>query len=243
MAEPMSVTVLGCDGSYPGPGGACSGYLIRCEGTSIWLDAGSGTLSNLQRHISIEAIDAVVVSHRHPDHWTDLEHLAVACKWVLGRPGIPVYTTSDVRSLMRVDAAADALDWHTVRGGDQIAVGAISLTFSETDHVQPTLAVRADGAGRSIGYSADTGPDWELAALGPGLHLALCEATFLSEDEGTMPHLSARQAGSTARGAGVERLVITHLWPTIDREKACAEASDSFGRAVTVAALGEKYVA
>ncbi|MGH9055666.1 MAG: MBL fold metallo-hydrolase [Acidimicrobiales bacterium] len=240
---PLSLTVLGCDGTYPGPGGACSGYLLECEGTRVWLDAGAGTLANLQLHVSIEDLDAVVVTHSHPDHWTDLEHFAVACKWVIGRTGVPVYAPEGLDLLLRIGSAAGVLAWHPVGDAETVRVGAISLTFSRTDHPPPTLAVRADGAGRSLGYSADSGPGWSLASLGPGLHLLLCEATFLFDKEGTLGHMSARQAGASAREAGVERLVITHLRPRVDREKARAEAAAAFGGDVTVAATGDRYVA
>jgi ribonuclease BN (tRNA processing enzyme) len=98
-----------------------------------------------------------------------------------------------------------------------------------------------DQDGRSLGYSADTGPAWSLEALGPGLHLALCESTFLQDREGTYPHLSARQAGATGKAAGVERLLLTHLWPTIDRGRALADASASFGAAVQLAAVNQTY--
>jgi ribonuclease BN (tRNA processing enzyme) len=243
MNEPLSVTVLGCDGSYPGPGGACSGYLLACDDTRIWLDAGSGTMANLQRQLPIEDLDAVVISHHHPDHWSDLEHLAVASKWVLRRPPIPVYAPEDIPALLRVGAAADILHWHTVRDGDRVEIGSMTLSFSATDHVATTLAVRVDGGHRSLGYSADTGPGWDLSSLGSGLNLALCEATYLSDEEGSIPHLSARQAGLSAKKAAVQRLVITHLWPGVDRAEAQDEAAASFGREVTVAAIGERYVA
>jgi ribonuclease BN (tRNA processing enzyme) len=243
MNEPLSVTVLGCDGSYPGPDGACSGYLLACDGTRIWLDAGSGTLSNLQKQIPIEELDAVVISHHHPDHWTDLEHLAVASRWILQLSSIPVYAPADVSSLLRVGVASEVLDWHHVKGGDRVQIGSMTLSFSQTDHISTTLAVRVDGGGRSLGYSADTGPGWDLSELGPRLNLALCEATYLSDHEGSIPHLSARQAGLSGKKAAVDRLVITHLWPRVDKAEARAEASASFGSDVTVAAVGERYLA
>ncbi len=64
----FTLTVLGTDGSYPAPGGACSGYLLQAGGRSVWLDAGPGTMANLQLHVGLEQLDAVVVSHAHPDH-------------------------------------------------------------------------------------------------------------------------------------------------------------------------------
>jgi ribonuclease BN (tRNA processing enzyme) len=205
------------------------------------MDAGTGTLANLQRHVAIEDVDAVVISHEHPDHWTDLDHFAVACRWMIGRLGVPVYAAPGVRELSRAGNASDVLQWHTIGPDRRVTLGPLELSFSRTDHPVPTMAVRVDGAGRSLGYSADSGPGWGLESLGPGLHLALCEATFLSDKEGTVQHLSARQAGRTGRAAGVERLVITHLAPRLDRHAARREAADTFGAEVTVAAIGARY--
>jgi ribonuclease BN (tRNA processing enzyme) len=237
----LAVTILGCDGSYPGPGGACSGYLVTCEDTRVWLDAGSGTLARLQEHVALEALDAVVLSHQHPDHWTDVEHLAVALRWALDRPGVPVFAPDRLRSLTRVGSAVDVLDWHVIGDGGRVTIGALDFVFSQTDHPVTTLAVRVEGGGRSLGYSADSGPGWQLAALGPALDLALCEATFLADKEGTVQHLSARQAGLTARRAEVSRLVITHLLPRVDREAARQEAAAAYGGEVTVARPGARF--
>ncbi len=89
----MTLTVFGCDGSWPGPGGAGSGYLIECAGTRLLVDAGPGTFANLQRSIDPATIDGVVLSHRHPDHWTDLHSLATQARFALGRKGIPIVRT------------------------------------------------------------------------------------------------------------------------------------------------------
>ena len=240
---PLAVTVLGCDGSYPGPGGAGSSYLVTCDDTAVWLDAGPGSLANLQTHVPLEDLDAVILSHEHPDHWSDLEHLAVACKWVVPRPPLAVHSAFDPRPLMHSDSATDVLAWSRIGAGEQLAVGPMTFTFSRTDHPVETLAVRVDGGGRALGYSADSGPGWGLAELGEGLGLALCEATHLSDSEGTVPHMSARQAGQSARHAGVGRLVITHLWPRLDKRAAAEEAGRAFGGPVSVAVIGARYEA
>ena len=92
-----------------------------------------------------------------------------------------------------------------------------------------TLAVRIDGAGRRLGYSADSGPGWSLAELGIGLDLVLCEATYTVEHEGTADHMSGRQAGEQALRAGARRLVVTHRWPTMAASTVAAEAEAAFG--------------
>lgn len=236
----LSVTVLGCSGSYPGPGMACSGYLVRGGGTTVWLDAGPGTLANLQRHVALDALDAVVLSHEHPDHWSDLEGYRVACTYVLARPAAPVYAPAGLRDRV-YPGFRSAVDWRATADGVTARIGALDLSFSRTDHGPETLAVRVDSEGRSLGYSADTGPGWSFDALGPGLDLALCEATYLAEHEHVGGHLSAAQAGAMARRAGVGRLILTHLWPTIDPVLSLAEAESAYGAPVTIAAVNETY--
>jgi ribonuclease BN (tRNA processing enzyme) len=235
----MSVTVLGCAGSYPGPGDACSSYLVRSASTTIWLDAGSGSLANLQRHVDILDVDAVVLSHEHPDHTGDLAGFYVACKYYLRREHVPVYAPAGVADT--VYYSSDPIAWHDVAEGDQVDIGGLHLSFSRTDHPPETLAVRIDGEGRSLGYSADSGPAWSLSKLGPGLDLAICEATYLSDSEGRAQHMSARQAGLSAREAGVGRLVLTHQQPGIDAEAIREEGSAAFGDAVEIAFTGAVY--
>jgi ribonuclease BN (tRNA processing enzyme) len=236
----LKLTVLGCCGSYPGSGGACSGYLVRGAGTTLWLEAGSGTLANLQRHVGLHDVDAIVLSHEHPDHWSDIEGYHVACTSVLPRRGVPVYAPAGLRDITH-DDTEPTFAWHTVTDRDSVDVGGMRLTFSRTDHGPETLAVRIDADGRSLGYSADTGPRWSLAALGSGLDLVLCEATFLRRDEGHLQHLSARQAGTSAREARAKQLVLTHIWPTVDPAQIQAEGAEAFGAPVELAATDKEY--
>ena len=237
----LSVTVLGCSGSYPGPGGACSGYLLDDGTTRVWLDAGSGTLANLQRHIGVDQLDAIVLSHEHPDHWSDLEGWRIVWQYRLERTtGFPVYAPAGLRA-HTYEPDSPAFTWHDVTNGDTVTVGTMDLTFSRTDHGPETLGTRVDAGGRSLGYSADTGPAWSLGALGSGLDLALCEATMTTEEEGTLQHLSARQAGSTAKAAGAGRLVLTHLWSEHDPEQLRRDGAAAFGGPVEVATVGARY--
>ncbi len=243
----LSITVLGCSGGYPAPGGACSGYLVRGSGTTVWLDAGSGTLANLQRHVDIDAVDAIVLTHEHPDHWRDVEGFYVAYKYGgRSRENVPVYAPRGLREQSYFDTEP-VLAWRTVADGDRVNIGGLRLRFSRTDHGPETLATRIDDATRShdgggaLAYSADTGPAWSLAQLGPGIALAVCEATLGVGDENTVQHLSGRQAGASAAAAAVDRLVLTHLWPTLDPAAVHAAAVGEFRGPVTMAALGEEY--
>jgi ribonuclease BN (tRNA processing enzyme) len=240
----LTLTVLGCDGSHAGAGGAASGYLVRSwtSGAALWLDAGPGTFANLQRFCDPAALDAIVLSHEHTDHWSDVSGFVTAAKHTLGwnRDAVPVLAAPGVEARLGKEAEG-ILDWRTMGDGDGADIAGVRLRFSQTDHGPVTLAVRLEGDGATLGYSADSGPGWSLEALGTGLDLALCEATYTKNDEGTAQHMSARQAGSTARAAGARRLVVTHRWPTVSAQAVRCEASEAFGGPVTQAAVGHGY--
>ena len=108
-------------------------------------------------------------------------------------------------------------------------------------HPPETVGVRIEHEGSVFAYSADTGPAWSLEAQGPGLDLVLCEATVPIEEEDTMQHLSARQAGATAKAAGARRLVLTHMWATLEPGETQFGGSEGFGRPVEIATVGARY--
>jgi len=247
----LTLTVLGCDGSHQAAGGAASGYLVRswASGTSLWMDAGPGTFGNLQRFTDPLALTAIVLSHEHHDHFSDVEGFITAARWVYGfeRDPIPVYAAPGVRDHLAQDLEG-ILDWHEVGDGDGADVGDLRLSFSRTDHPPVTLATRLEGPSGALGYSADSGPRWSLSSLGAPLDLALCEATYTSdnsteiaEHEGPPIHMNGTEAGSSARQARARRLVITHLLPTVRAEDVLAEASEAFGGHVEQAAVGRGY--
>ncbi|MGA2838251.1 MAG: MBL fold metallo-hydrolase [Acidimicrobiales bacterium] len=236
----FTLTVLGCDGSWPGPAGAGSGYLVRIGGTVLVVDAGPGTFAVLQTLLDPAEVDAVIVTHHHADHWTDLYAMDTQARFGRRRSPLPVYAPSRVVELAGPDRTP-MLEWHPVTGGDRAGIGEASCAFHRTAHVEETLAVRIDGAGRALGYSADSGPAWSLDGLGSGLDLVLCEATYTSEFEGTADHMSGSQAGAGARAAAAKRLVITHRWPTIDADAVAKEAEAAFGGPVEQAAIGREF--
>ncbi|MGK2956903.1 MAG: MBL fold metallo-hydrolase [Acidimicrobiales bacterium] len=240
----LTVTVLGCSGSYAGPGGACSGYLVEGGGVSIWLDAGPGTLANLQRHIDLDTLDAVVLTHAHPDHWVDALTYHNVVRYIRKRIGVAVYSPAEVRRLAQeVNGKLEpAFDWTVVKSGDTTRIGQLTLRFFRTDHGPETFAVRIDNEeGASLGYSSDTGAGWSLSELGTSIDLALCEASIPVDQERTVQHLSARQAGISAKAAGVARLVITHIQPGVDIAESQEQATAAFGGPVEVAAIDERY--
>jgi ribonuclease BN (tRNA processing enzyme) len=236
----VELTVLGCSGSYGAPaGGACSGYLLRTAGATLWLDCGNGTLANLQRDGTVDELTALVITHWHPDHCADIYGLHVLLKYGLERNGLPVYAPEGLEARLGTLVDGDwggVFAWSAVADGDAASVADCGLRFSRTAHPPPTLAVEVSSGGKRLVYTADTGPDWSPEAFGPGADLVLSEATFQRDTERSGIHLSARQAGAAARAAGARRLMLTHLWPGLDPTASTVEGSEAFGREVLLAA-------
>ncbi|MCE2512945.1 MAG: MBL fold metallo-hydrolase [Acidimicrobiia bacterium] len=240
----LTVTVLGCSGSYAAPGNPCTGYLVRSDSTAVLLDCGPGTLGPLQEAIDLADISAIVATHCHPDHWLELPVIRNVYIWFVPRRNVPVYGTAETRAMDEAitvlrSGRSDPLAWNVIDPSSRLTIGDQQWSFSRTDHPVETLAPRVDAGGRSFAFSSDTGPGWDFRSLGEGIHLAMCDASHgcEHEDEG-IPHMSARQAARAAAAADVGRLVLTHLAPGCDPGAQLAEAGEVFAGEVDVARPG-----
>ncbi len=240
----LTVTVLGCSGSYPAPGIPCTGYLVRSDAATVLLDCGSGTLGPLQEVANFADITAIVTTHCHPDHWLELPVIRNIFTWFIPRNAVPVYGTAETHQMDALFAPnklerADPLRWTVIDASSQLQIGDQHWRFAQTDHTVETLAVRVEAGGRCFAFSSDTGPGWDFRSLGEGIHVAMCDASHGRDREGQgIPHMSARQAALAAGAADVERLVLTHIAPGNDPSEQHREASDAFSGPVEVARPG-----
>ena len=233
----LSLTVLGCSGTYASPDNACSSYLVRTESTTVVVDLGPGALANLQRHVDLVDVDAIVLTHEHPDHWTDLAIARNAYRYIFDRLHLPVFTTKGTIAYAAPFCDDVTFDWTTLTEASQITIGDLDLRFSRTDHPVETLAVWMESGDASLLYSADTGPQWSPTAFDARPDLAVIEATFAEEQDHHL-HLTSEEAGDRARDVGAGRLLLTHFLPGVDPERQRAAASEAYGKAVEVAEPG-----
>ena len=245
----MRITVIGCSGSFPGPEGPASCYLFEAEGFRLLLDLGNGAIGALQRHAPVDGIDAVCLSHHHPDHCLDMCPFWVARTYgPSGRmPRIPVHGPDGTARRMAQaygmeehPGMREAFDFLTLAPGTR-QIGPFQVTLAHMNHPVETFGFRVAHAGRALAYSADTGACPALVDLASQADVLLCEASYLSGPEpGPDIHLTARQAAEHAARAGVGRLILTHLVPWNDKQQTLAEASaSSFGGPISLAAPGQ----
>src|SRR5918999_1571030 len=86
----MRLTLLGKSPSWQDADGACSGYLIQEDGTSMVVDCGNGVFGKLRKYCDYTAVDAVVISHIHADHWLDLIPFSYALTYAPRQQPVPV---------------------------------------------------------------------------------------------------------------------------------------------------------
>jgi ribonuclease BN (tRNA processing enzyme) len=220
---------------------------VEADGTALLLDAGPGTFARLQEWGDPSTLAGVIVTHEHPDHWTDLESLATWAGYGPGRAwcreqGHPlrVHAPPGVQKRSYCSGAS-WISWHELAPSMVLTIGTMEARFVATDHGPPTLAVALTHQGATVAYSADTGTGWSVEELGRGIGTFLCEATYTQESEGTLRHLSGREAGVMARRAEVGRLIITHRWPTVSAEAVREEAEKAFGAPVDQAHPGDVF--
>jgi ribonuclease BN (tRNA processing enzyme) len=241
----MRLTVLGGCGAWPEAGRACSGYLIEQDGFRLLVDPGYATLPRLLEVSPAEQVDAVFVSHGHPDHCADLNPLLRARSLGAGDPpALTVHTLpgalDQVLALDRPGLLDDAYRLSEFEAGATFEIGPFMTRTSLLPHWVPNAGVRLSAAGRVLTYTGDCGPSPALVDLARDADLLLAEATHLHPvpaDSGEY-QTSARLAGRQAQQAGVERLLLTHLWPGTDQAAVVAEAGEEFAGPIDVAVTG-----
>jgi ribonuclease BN (tRNA processing enzyme) len=249
-STPTTVTILGSSSSIPRPHRACSCYLIHGPGNAIALDLGSGAFSNLRSVVHAEQLDAVVVSHMHPDHFLDLIPLRYALRYGprSNDRRVPVFLPPGGEAVLRHMVAAfdaestgdylsEVYDIRTYDPAARLTVAGATLRFAATAHYVPTFAIRCELAGAALTYSADSAPEPRISTLARDADLFLCEATLAPgevEDHGR-GHMTAREAGALARAAGVRRLVLTHYGSQTSEAELIAEAGAAFDGELAVA--------
>jgi ribonuclease BN (tRNA processing enzyme) len=236
----VKLTVLGSCGAWPEPGQACSGFLLDHDGFRVVIDMGFGVASRLFEVCPAEDVDAVVITHEHPDHCVDLNALLRARFYARARK-IPLYCPPGVVDRLSVvepkPPLPDAFQIFDLPG--QYEVGPFELSGIVLPHHVPNVGVRLSTKDGVVAYTGDTGPAPELAELGRDADVFVVEATT---DKPTDLLMTAREAGYWAAQAGAKRLLLTHFWPGTDRAWAVEEARAEFSGDIAAARDGMTVV-
>lgn len=243
----MKLTVLGNYGPYPKAGGACSGFLLDSGHSKILIDCGSGVVSRLLQFIDIEELSAVVLSHLHSDHASDMLTLsyAVSIKMMKGSQDSPikVYAPKEPENEYLRIAEREAFDVYSISDELEIDLDGVRISFKQMKHGYENFAICFKKDNRKFVYSGDTMPNDDLIKFAEGADLFLCEAGLLERDEKSVRamHLTAKEAGEIAEKAQVKRLLLTHFLPDTKMDHYMNEASTVYNGIMEIAGENKTY--
>ena len=273
----MRLVPLGVSGSFPGPATPASSYLVHVSAAeaaaaghqardwNVLLDLGNGAFGALQRHMDPMALDAVSISHLHPDHCADLSGLYVYLRYhprhgslrTGRRPKrLTVYGPADVARHLALSSGLSAgetmendFDFQSWAEHELVEVGPLTIEPHRVFHPVETYGVRVTGPSSSGGtatlaYTGDTDACPSVVELARDVDLLLSEAAFLEGRDDVVErgiHLTGRRAGQVATDAGARRLLLTHLPVWNDPADTLAEARGSYAGPVEIAEPGKIY--
>ncbi|MFR9775530.1 MBL fold metallo-hydrolase [Micromonospora sp. MS34] len=241
----MRITVLGGLGAWPTADQGCSGFLVEHGGFRLLIDPGYATLQPLLARVPAARLDAVYVSHGHPDHCADLQPLLRA-RVLADRSGPPLPVHAPAGSLDRLFALDEAglvdpaYGWHAFAPGDAFDLGPFAVRTWALPHWVPNAGARFAVGDLVLAYTGDTGPSPELVDLARDADLLIADATYPADvPDRHVGHLSsAAEVGRYAAAAGARQVLLTHLWPGTEPSAAVAAAGRAYDGRVEVARPG-----
>ena len=243
----MEVIVLGGSGTFPRAGGACNGFLVREGDTNVLLDIGTGVLSRLYQWLDPGKLEALIITHLHPDHFLDLypyryflefqarERLPLPVFAPVGAADHirPLFNEPDTSKFDRIFKFTDLVS------DEPFTIGGLTITPRPVPHLDPTYGIEAAAEGRRLFYTSDTDFSESLVSYSAGVDLLLAETTLRAEDADVpVAHMTTTQVADLAERARVGRLVLTHLWPHFDRFQIKHEVARGFNGRIDLADEG-----
>lgn len=256
----MKLTPIGVCGSFAGPSQAASCYLVQIpqenstKPFNLLIDFGSGALSQLQRYLNPCEVDAILISHLHPDHFSDLSGLEVFLAYhpEQNSKKIELYAPTGLLHRMEVmrgtkgeipdGAAKAAFIFHEIHPGN-FALGPLEIEVHEVEHPILAYGFKIKSGEKSLAYTGDTDFCQGALNLAQDADLLLAEAGYIEgrDDHIKGVHLSGKRAGKLAQLAQVKRLLLTHIPPWTDKSIPLAEAKTEFSGPLELAEAGKSY--
>ncbi|GAA0314191.1 MBL fold metallo-hydrolase [Bacillus carboniphilus] len=239
----MKLTVVGFRGGYPAKDEATSGYLLEENGFQLLVDCGSAVISQLQRYIQPEELDACILSHYHPDHVADIGILQHArlIQSLLGKemPNLPIYGHQEDAQGFGQLTYKNLTKGVAYTPSSVLQVGPFKVTFLRTNHPVPCFAMRFEVGEKVIVYTADTSFKEELIEFSKDANILICECNLYKGQDGQAAgHMTSEDAGKLAEEAGVHSLILTHLPHFGNVTQLVQEAKETYKGIVTLAHSG-----
>ena len=231
MARParsVSLRVLGCGDAFGSGGRSHTCFFLDAPSTKLVIDFGASALVSMHRFgVDPAAIDAIVLSHLHGDHYAGLPFLLLDALFVTRRTR-PLVIAGPRSVSDRFHKLCDAMfpgTWdHSKRfalefleyeDGQPLTVAGATVTPYPVLHDSgaQAYALRVSCDGCTVAYSGDTAWTDNLIETARDADIFFCEATTFVKP---IPnHLTYREVIAKRRALTAKRIVLTHLGPDV----------------------------
>lgn len=223
----MKLHVIGCHGPYPVAGGCTSGYLVEHEGKALLMDCGAGVMGRLMKLWDPSALEAVLLSHLHFDHASDL--LVMRYYLEIAGKTLPVYVPPEDDSPFKALLTAPAFDVRPYP--TELEIMGLNIATLPVRHPVPCRALRLTDGEKTLVFTGDTNDCPGLDAFARNADALLADAAFLTPEwTDQKPHMSAAGAARLALAAEAKELYLTHLPVRHAPETLVQEAKQVFPR-------------
>lgn len=242
----MKVIPIGIWGGYPNKNEATSAFLIEQDGFRCLVDCGSGVVAAVQNYTELRELDAVVISHYHPDHVADvgvLQHAAmVGMQLKEWNTPLLIYAHDKESVEFNKLSYKGVTEGRAIQASETLELGPWQVSFCETVHPVYCLAMKFTAHGKTVVFTADTSWKEELIDFSRKADLLVAEANLYEKYVGIIQgHMSGSQAGKLAELAEAKQLILTHLPQYGELAEIQDAANSSFSGNVEFAVIGKIY--
>lgn len=223
----MQYCCLGKYGPYPAVDGPTSGHLVWQGKSALVLDLGCGTLPRLMELSESLDVCGIVLTHLHPDHYSDALVYAQYLAKCAEKP-LPLFLPQNPVRISSLLEDTGVFEIHYSSADLVAQCGPFTLKFAPTVHPMPGFAVRVEGE-KSLAYTGDSLPTKALSLWAQEADVLLCDAPFISQTvPENSPHMTAEQAAQIAKQAHVKQLYLSHITPGTNPDDLLQAASKEF---------------
>lgn len=238
----MKLTVIGYWGGYPSRNAASSAYLLEKDGFRLMLDFGSGVLAKLYQYTSVTDLNAVLISHYHPDHVADigvLQHaLVVENALTHGDKRIKIYGHNE-NGLEFERLNHDFTEAVRYDPEEVLIIGPFFIRFLKTNHPVACYGMRITDGESTLVYTADSAYQDEWIKFSHEADLLLADSNFYAAQNGQAAgHMTSAEVGKIASEANVGEVILTHLPHYGYHQQLVREAAEHFSGHIMLAYEG-----
>lgn len=221
----MTFYLLGTGAAVSDPHRTTTMLAVEEAGRFVLVDCGGDAFQRmLAAGLDPANLDALILTHEHPDHVSGYP-LLIEKLWLFGRrEPIPVYGPAPTLEVARTLFGAFSTDrwdglpdreYHDVafeHGASCLSTNHLTITATPVDHPVPTIGLRFENSsGEVLAYSCDTAKSPAVVELARNADVLIHEAT------GSIPgvHSSPEEAAECAAEAGATQLILVHLPPAV----------------------------